>query len=527
MKSKRNIRLHPAIVFLLLTIIVMIVSSVGGILHLETSYNSVNAVTGDITTQVVNINNLFNRTGIQYLISNMINNFINFAPLVNIIVGLIGVGVAYKSGFLNSLFKMIGKVVPRKTLTFIVVLLGVISTMFSEVGYVILIPLSAILFMNLGRHPSAGICAAFAGITFGMGAGVVANNIDSVLLDYTSSAVSILDSSYNVSISGNLFFMIISTILIAYLGTFITERYIIPKLGKYTFDEEEPSQDSLVSIKEKKGVILSLLVTFILVLILIYCITPGLPFYDVYNYLDYANQKKIKNLLLYLKDTSFVDQLFGYNSYFKQGVVTIVSFLLIFAGLVYGIRVKTIRNNRDLVNAMNYYLKEISSILVLIFFAAQFCLIFKETNIGVFIVASLTEILSNLELSGILLIIVCFILTIIGSIFVPALGTKWAIMAPIMVPMFMQNSLTPEFAQAVFRGASSATLGITPLFTYFVILIGFLEIYNKRKNDTVTITDAMSLMVPYTIAYSILWLLIILAFYVIGLPIGPGVSVMI
>ncbi len=512
MKSKRNIRLHPAIVFLLLTIIVMIVSSVGGILHLETSYNSVNAVTGDITTQVVNINNLFNRTGIQYLISNMINNFINFAPLVNIIVGLIGVGVAYKSGFLNSLFKMIGKVVPRKTLTFIVVLLGVISTMFSEVGYVILIPLSAILFMNLGRHPSAGICAAFAGITFGMGAGVVANNIDSVLLDYTSSAVSILDSSYNVSISGNLFFMIISTILIAYLGTFITERYIIPKLGKYTFDEEEPSQDSLVSIKEKKGVILSLLVTFILVLILIYCITPGLPF---------------SGLLLYLKDTSFVDQLFGYNSYFKQGVVTIVSFLLIFAGLVYGIRVKTIRNNRDLVNAMNYYLKEISSILVLIFFAAQFCLIFKETNIGVFIVASLTEILSNLELSGILLIIVCFILTIIGSIFVPALGTKWAIMAPIMVPMFMQNSLTPEFAQAVFRGASSATLGITPLFTYFVILIGFLEIYNKRKNDTVTITDAMSLMVPYTIAYSILWLLIILAFYVIGLPIGPGVSVMI
>ena len=512
MKSKRNIRLHPAVVFLILTIIVMVISSIGGILHLETNYNSVNAVTGDITTQVVNINNLFNRTGIQYLISNMITNFINFAPLVNIIVGLIGVGVAYKSGFLNSLFKMIGKVVPRKTLTFIVVLLGVISTMFSEVGYVILIPLSAILFMNLGRHPSAGICAAFAGITFGMGAGVVANNIDSILVDYTGSAVSILDSTYNVSIGGNLFFMIISTILIAYLGTFITERYIIPKLGKYTFDEEEPSQDTLVSIKEKKGVILSLLVSLILILILIYCITPGLPF---------------SGLLLYLKDNNYVDQLFGYNSYFKQGIVTIVSFLLIFAGLVYGMRVKTIKSSRDLVNAMNYYLKEISSILVLIFFAAQFCLIFRETNIGVFIVASLTELLSNLELSGILLIIVCFIMIIISSIFVPALGTKWAIISPIMVPMFMQNSLTPEFAQAVFRGASSATLGITPLFTYFVILIGFLEIYNKRKNDTVTITDAMSLMVPYTIAYTILWLLIILAFYIIGLPIGPSVSVMI
>ena len=195
--------------------------------------------------------------------------------------------------------------------------------------------------------------------------------------------------------------------------------------------------------------------------------------------------------------------------------------------LFYGIRVKTINSPKDLVNSMNYYLKEISSILVLIFFAAQFCLIFKETNLGVFVVASLTELLSNLELSGLLLIIVSFVLVVISSVFVPALGTKWAIMSPIIVPMFMQSSLTPEFAQAVFRAGSSATLGITPLFTYFVILIGFLEIYNKKKNDTITITDAMSLMLPYTIAFLILWLLIVLAFYIIGLPIGPNISVMI
>lgn len=512
MKNRNFKKLHPAIVFLLLTIIVMIISSIGGILNIETSYNSVNNVTGDVTTQVVNIKNLFNRTGLQYLISNMINNFINFAPLANIIVGLIGVGVAYKSGFLNSLFKMIGKVVPRKTLTFIVVLLGVISTMFYEVGYVILIPLAAILFMNLGRHPSAGICAAFAGITFGMGAGVVVNNIDSTLLDYSNSAASILDTGYNMSISGNLFFMIISTFIIAYIGMFVTERYIIPKLGKYTFDEEEPSQDTIVTKKEKKGVIISLIVCLLLTLILIYCITPNLPF---------------SGLLLYLKENNYVNQLFGINSYFKQGIVTITSFMLIIAGLIYGIRVKTITNNRDLVNCMNYYLKEISSILVLIFFAAQFCLIFKETNIGIFVVASLSELLSNLELSGIVLVLTTFIITVISTIFVPAMGTKWAIMSPVIVPMFMQSSLTPEFAQAVYRGASSATLGMAPLFTYFVILIGFLEIYNKRKNDTVTITDAMSLMLPYTIAYTILWLLIILAFFIIGLPIGPNTSVMI
>lgn len=512
MRGKKNIKLHPAIVFLILTIIVMIVSGVGGILNLETSYNSVNALTGDITTQVVNIKTLFNRTGLQFLISSMIDNFVNFAPLANIIVGLIGVGVAYKSGFLNTLFKMVSKVVPRKTLTYIVVLLGVFSTMFSEVGYVILIPLAAILFMNLGRHPSAGICAAFAGLTFGMGAGFVVNNIDTTLLEFTSSSASILDTSYNFHIDGNLCFMILSSLLIAYLGMFITEKYIIVKLGKYTFDEEEPNQNDIVTIKEKKGVILSIGSTLIIMLLLAYCIIPGLPF---------------SGLLLNLKADNYVEQLFGNGSYFKQGIVIIASFILMFQGLIYGVRVKTINNTKDFVNSMNYYLKEISSILVLIFFAAQFCSIFKETNIGVFIVASLTELLSNLELSGLLLVIVSFIVVVISSIFVPALGTKWAIISPVMVPMFMQSSLTPEFAQAVFRGASSATMGITPLFTYFVILIGFLEIYNKRKNDTITITDAMSLMLPYAIGFSILWILIILAFSIIGLPIGPSTSVMI
>lgn len=511
MRKKKDFRLHPAWVFLMLTIIVMIVSSVGNLLNLEAHYNSVNAVTGDISTQVITINNLFNRTGLQYLISNMLSNFINFAPLGNIIVGLLGVGVAYKSGFLNSLFKLIAKRVSKKTLTFVVVLLGVVTSMFPEVGYVILIPLSAILFMNLGRHPSAGICAAFSGIAFGYGAGVVVNSVDSILVNYSSSATTILDATYDVSLKGNLIFILVSTFLISYLGTFITERYIIPKLGKYTFDEEEPSPHDIVTSKEKKGVIISVTSFVVLSVILIYCIIPGLPF---------------SGLFLNLEENVYVDQLFGNGSFFKQGVVFIFSSLLLVSGLIYGLRVKTIRNNRDIITSMNYYLKEISSILVLIFFAAQFCSIFKETNIGTFIVASLSEILEGLELSGILLVVVSFITVAICTLFVPAFGTKWAILAPVMVPMFMQSSLTPEFAGAVFRAASSATLGFTPLFAYFVILIGFIEIYNKRKNDTVTLMDAISLMVPYTIGYLILWIVIVLGFYIVGIPIGPGIGVM-
>lgn len=511
MKKKKRIRLHPALVFLILTLLIMIISAVGNISNLETNYYVVNPSTGELVSQVVRINNLFNRTGLQYLISNMLNNFLSFAPLGNLIVGLLGVGVAYKSGFLNALFKMIGEKIPRKALTFIVVFLGIIFSMVYEVGYVILIPLAAILFMNLGRHPSAGICAAFSGITFGYGANFVINNLDSILLEYASKATVILDSSYRVNLYGNIIFTLISTILLSYVGMFVTERFIIPKLGKYSFDEEEPSQDTVVSKKERKGVVISLLATFAIFLLLGYCLIHG---------------PKYSGLLLDLSQSSYVDMLFGQGSYFYQGSVTIFSFLLIFSSLIYGIRVKTIDDNRDLVDGMSYYLKDVASLLVLIFFAAQFCLIFKETNIGIFIVASLGELLSRLELSGLVLVIVTFMIVAVSTFFVPMASTKWAMLSSIIIPMFMESSMTPEFAEAVFRAADSSMKGLTPIFSYFVILIGFLHIYNKRKNDVITITDAMSLMIPYTIAFTIVWIVIILAFYIIGIPLGVSTGVM-
>ena len=512
MKNKiKRTKFHPALVFLVLTLTVMVISSIGGILNLETNYYTVNTVTGDLESQVVNINNLFNRTGIQYLISNLLSNFMNFAPLGTFILGLMGIGVAYKSGFLNTLNKVIAKIFPRKMLTFLIVLLGVIFSMFYDVGYVILIPMAAILFRDLGRHPSAGICAAFAGITFGSGANIVANSLDSSLLPYTKSATTILDATYKVNTNGNLIFMMVSTLLVAYIGTLITERVIIPKLGKYNFEEEEIENRKQEPTKtEMKGLIIAILSVVAILLPIIYCITPGLPF---------------SGLLLYLKDSNYVNQLFGANSYFYKGSVFIFSFLLMLAGLVYGLRVKTFKNNRDFVDGMNYYLKDLSSLLVLIFFAAQFCLIFKQTNLGIFVVASLTNWVGNLQLTGIVLVLITFFLTLVSTFLVPVASTKWAILAPIIVPMFMQSSLTPEFAQAVFRAADSSVKGITPLFTYFVILIGFLQIYNKKKNDPVTISRAISLMTPYTVAFTVLWLAIVIVFYTLGIPIGIATKV--
>ena len=510
-KKKKEFRLHPALLFLVLTLFIMIISSIGGILNLESNYYVVNGVTGNLESKAIVINNLFNRTGLQYLVSNMFSNFVDFAPLGNLIIGLLGVGVAYKSGYLNTLFKMISLKVSKKTLTFVVVLLGILSSMFFEVGYVILIPLAAILFMNLGRHPSAGICAAFAGVTFGYGANVVVNGLDSSLIDYTQTATSILDKNYVINLSGNLIFMIVATVFLAYIGMVITEKFVVPKLGRYILDNNEVFSNIEITKKERKGVSIALLSSLLIILVLVYCILPGLP---------------LSGLFLDLKEGLYVNQLFGDSSYFKQGVVFLFSALLIVSGTIYGLRVKTIKNNRDLVDGMSYYLKDVALILVLIFFASQFCLIFKQTNIGVFVVSSLTELLNSIELSGLLLVIVSFIIILICTVFVPSAGTKWAILSPVLVPMFMQSSLTPEFAQAVFRAADSSVRGVTPLLSYFVIFIGFLQIYDKKKNDVISLTDAISLMLPYAIAYVILWFILILAFYIIGIPIGIGTGVM-
>ena len=510
LKKIKETKIHPALVFLILTFIVMIISSVGHFFNITASYYTVNSTTGAIDSHVDTIYSLFNRTGIQYLISNMLSNFMSFVPLGTLIIGLMGIGVAYKSGFLDTLFSMIAKNSPRKLITFLIVLLGVIFSMFYDVGYVILIPLAAILFLNLGRHPSAGICAAFAGITFGYGANIIANGLDAILMEYTESATRVLDSSYKISTNGNLIFMIVSTFIIAYVGMIVTEKFIIPKLGKYNFSEEEQEViDREPTTREKKGVLVALLFLVLIILLLIYCIIPGLPF---------------SGLLLYLRDDLYIKQLFGENSYFYQGVVFIFSVLLMIAGLIYGLRVKTIKNNKDFVDGMNYYLKDLSSILVLIFFAAQFVLIFKKTNIGVFIVVCLAELLNSMKLTGLVLVIVVFLIVLLCSLVVPAASTKWAILSPIVVPMFMESSLTPEFAQVVFRAADSSVKGITPIFTYFVILIGFLQIYNKNKEEVVTITDAMKLMIPYTIAFSLLWLVIVICFYILGIPIGIGVK---
>ena len=219
---------------------------------------------------------------------------------------------------------------------------------------------------------------------------------------------------------------------------------------------------------------------------------------------------------------AYVDQLFGINSYFQSGFTYIISLFFIITGIAYGIGAKTISSDKDLIHKLGKKLSSLGMLLVMIFFASQFVSIFKESNIGTVIVAGLTNLLKVLPLSGVILIIIAFIIIAISNIFVTTSLAKWQIISPVLVPMMMQLNMSPQFAQFLFRAAESSTNGITPLLAYFVVYIGYLNIYNKDSDKSFSIKDGISYMLPYFIGLILTWLIIILLWYIIGLPLGPN-----
>ena len=315
-----------------------------------------------------------------------------------------------------------------------------------------------------------------------------------------------------------------STISSIIVGTIITEKVIVKKLGRYIakktddlgktqeieyldlqYEEQKKIKEEA---QEKRGLKYARITGIIVLVIFIYMLIPGLP---------------LSGMLLDLEQTAYVDQLFGANSYFQDGFTYIVAIFLILTGIAYGIGAKTIKSDKELINKLGEKLSTIGLILVMIFCASQFIAIFKETNIGTVIVAWLTNLLKALPLSGILLIIVSLLIIAIANIFVPASIAKWAMFSPVLVPMMMQVNISPQFTQFIFRAGESMTNGITPLLAYFVVYIAYLNIYNKDSGKTFSIREGISLMVPYLIALSIAWIFITIIWYITGLPLGPGV----
>lgn len=498
---KKKVKLSPIMTFIIMTIIVIVLSGFLHLLNIQAEYSTVNTVSNEVVNNVVEVENLFSTSGIKHIVTSAVNGFVNFEPLATLIIILIGLGILEKTGFMRSFFTILTRNSKRNTVTFILIFICLLFSILGNSGFVIMLPIAALLFKYGRRNPLGGIIASFASLSFGYGINVFLSSNDSSLLTLTINAAKTLDPKYKIGIFFALFIMIVLLIAISVVFTYITEKKVMPKLPRYESDEEV----LVITNKELRGLIIGLGLGIIYTLLVIYMIIPRLPLSGAF--LDHGGER-------------YIDMIFGNNSLFAKGFIFIVTFAFFLIGIGYGFMTKTIKNNKDVTDSLGHSLDDIGSIIVLIFFASLFINVYEESHIGLVITGFISSLIGSLNFTGIGLILITLVCIAIANLFCPSSIVKWSMLSSTIVPLFMNASISPEFSQLVYVAGDSITNGLTPLFMYFVIYIAFMEKYNK--GEMVTLFGSIKTLIPYSVYSLIIWAIVLVGFYLIGIPVGIG-----
>lgn len=489
---------HPTALFAALTLGIVLISAICSAFGLSATGELI--VDKKLQETTVSVVSLLTPEGLSYMLTSAVDNFTSYAPLGMVLVAMLGVGIAEQSGLINALLKSAVKITPAKMITPMVVFLGVLSNIASDAGYVILLPLGAMIFRAYGRHPLAGLAAAFAGVSGGFSANLLIGTIDPLLAGITQAAVSIIDPDYEVAVMGNYFFLFISTFLITILGTFITNKIVEPHLGTYKELPSENEDDSLTHItdRERKGIRNAALVAFLYVAVIILSCLPSDSFMRNVN-----------------------GELFGSpSSTLVNGVVILITFLFMLPGIAYGKTVGTFTKENGICEAMSKSMSSMGSFLALAFVSAQFINYFNYTKLGTIIALSGANFFRSANIGLIPLLIIFVLFSAFMNIFMGSASAKWNILAPVFVPMFMLLGYSPELCQLAYRIGDSCTNVITPMMTYYSVIIIFAQKYDKKAGiGTITST-----MIPYSIGFLICWTILLVLWILFELPIGVGTS---
>ncbi len=476
---------HPATLFGIFAVLVIFLSWVFSLFDLSVLHPA----TGETVRPV----NLLSTEGLHRILTEMLDNFTGFAPLGTVLVAMLGIGVAEGSGLIGAVLRLLVIKAPEKLLTFVIVMAGVLSNTASEVGYVLLVPLSAIIFLAVGRHPIAGLAAAFAGVSGGYSANLLLGTIDPLLAGLSEEAAQIIDATYLVNPAGNYYFMFVSTFFIAAAGTWVTEKIIVPRLGTYEGDEEAEEVRPL-SKEEKRGMWYALWSMVILSALVLWGLIPEGGF---------LREAETGSIL---------------RSPFMQGIVAFIFISAGLAGIAYGVGARTIRNDTDVMNGMAKSMETLGLYMVLVFFAAQFVAYFKWTNLGLIFAIEGAELLKASGLGPIPLMIAFILLSGLINLSMGSASAKWAIMAPVFIPMFMLLDYSPELVQAAYRIGDSATNIISPMMSYFALIVAFVQRYDHKAG----IGTVVATMLPYTFIFLAVWTVLLIIWLVFNIPVGPG-----
>lgn len=497
-KVKKERKLGPVTTIIVLIFVIMIMSAIFSIFKINGQITAIN--NGTLETSLVTAQNAFTKEGITYIFDNVITNFRMFEPLVLLIMSLIATSIAEASGLLKATFQPLKKLRPN-IITFLVLLTGILSSFIGEYNYIILLPLVLVLYKYLGRNQMLGVLTIFIGIVLGSGTGIISGYNDYLLGNLTQASATLeVDKTYQFNLNSNLYIMLISTILMCIIGTNVINKFLLPKLPKNIKEEDE-------LIVSKKAFVGSTIIFVIFIILLTYMITPGLPG---------------SGLLLASENDHFIVKLLGDNAPFKEGFMLLFILMMMACSFVYGKISGNIKSTNEYSVGLSKSFEKIGYVFVLMFFMSILVNLIEWTNVGQIIATSLIDFMSKLQFSGIALIVVMFIVIILISIVVPSTLTKWEIASPLLVPLFMRSNITPDFTLFIFKVADGIGKCITPLFIYFIIMLAFLQKANNAKTDSVTVFGTLKIMAPTVGLLTALWLLIIITWYIVGLPLGPG-----
>jgi len=475
---------HPATLFAIFALIILLLSWIGGLL----GWSGVHPGTGE----QVNVINLLSKEGVHRIILDMVNNYTGFAPLGIVMVAMLGIGIAESSGLITAAVRLLVIKSPQSILTFIIVFAGVLSNVASDLGYILIIPIAGIVFNSVGRHPIAGMAAAFAGVSGGFSANIVIGTIDPLLAGLSTEAANIIDADYYVLPTANYYFMAVSAVVISITATFITNKFVEPRLGKYSGDVIPEKIEELTS-KETRGLRWAGIVILAWIILFVIGLVPENGFF-----------RGADNTILHTP--------------LLKGFIAVLFVVIGSAGIVYGAITRVFKSDKDVMKGMTASFKGLVSFLVLVFFAAQFVAWFRWSNLGMVLAINGASLLQSLDLGVIPLCILFIIFAAFINLFMGSASAKWAILAPIFIPMFMLLGYSPELSQAVYRIGDSVTNIISPMMSFFALIIVYFEKYDNKAG----MGTLVSTMLPYTIGFFIAWVLLLIVWVVLGLPLGPG-----
>ncbi len=480
-----NLLPHPATLFIVLCGVMLVVS---WILH----YAGV-SVEHPVTHKTVGAVNLLSVDGLRRIILGVLPNFVNFAPLGPVLVCLLGLAMAEYGGLLGACLRLVVQATPKALLTWVVVWCGAISHTAGDIGYVLLLPLSMALFHAVGRHPLAGLAAAFSGVSGGFAANILISTTDVVLAGFTQEAARILVPGYTVNAMANYYFLASSVFLITAIGAVVTERLVEPRFGPYRGDMK-PEVLQPLGPNERRG------------------LRWALGAFLVLSGLVLAGLLPDGGVLQDPAKPGFI------HSYFIRGLVFFIFLFGLVTALAYGIAAGTIRRDTDVYKGMQKTMELAAPYLVVVFFIAQFVNFFAWSNVGVILAVNGASLLKSLDLGPVPLIIGLVMLTASTDIFLGSASAKWAILAPVFVPMFMLLGYSPELTQAAYRVGDSVMNIVTPLASNFPLVLMFAQRYEPKAG----IGTMVALMLPYSLFFMIGWTLLLLVWISLGWPLGPG-----